>query len=89
VVTERALVAGDLATAHYAARKASDLSPGWAEAGAQLQLVATLAGDADGAQRGTTRAGRSPLVGEWPPTLATLMALAPEHALLALPVLGQ
>jgi hypothetical protein len=83
-VVDPALSAGDLATALFAARRASDLAPGSAPHGEKLALVATLARDQDAAMLGAARnAGKAPLP-EWKPDLQTLMGIAPDHGLLAL-----
>lgn len=82
--TRQALRAGDLPTAAFAARRASDLAPEDRAAGETLQLVSTLLGDQEGATLGASRAGRPLSRAAWPDDLADLMGMVPPDALLAL-----
>jgi hypothetical protein len=81
--SERALSAADLATAAYAARRASDLEPADLARARWLRTLGILLADRELAELGGERAGE-PLTGEWPPTLDERMAIAPAEALLAL-----
>lgn len=83
-VVPRALAYGDLGTALYAARRASDLRPTWKEAGASLALCATLARDSEGATLGGARSGVHLGAPGPSPTVDALLALTPDDALLAL-----
>lgn len=83
-VVERALDAGELATALFAARKASDLALSNTEYASVLTRVATLAGDPTQANLGWTRGG-TPLEVSWPPAMQELTALVePPHLLAVL-----
>jgi len=82
-VVDRALQAGQLTTALYAARRASDLALSDARAASQLTRVATLAGDEEAANLGWSRGG-TPLDVSWPPALGDLIGLVEQPHLLAL-----
>ncbi|MBW2254159.1 MAG: hypothetical protein JRI25_06115, partial [Deltaproteobacteria bacterium] len=78
-----ALAAGDLETAAYAARRASDLDPDFREAAERLRLVAILIGDTEGASLGATRSGVR-ISRQSPTSVADLLGIVPPEALLAL-----
>jgi tetratricopeptide (TPR) repeat protein len=79
---DHAMAAGDLASALYAARRASDLALRDTAAATRLTLVATLAGDDQQANLGWTRGG-TPISVNWPPKVAELLPHVPENWLLA------
>jgi hypothetical protein len=82
-VVDPALAAGDLGTAFFAAKRASDLDPKDPIAGDQLALTATLAGDQEAALAGAARSGKAAPTVKWPPTVQDLVPITPENALLA------
>ena len=83
MTTERALAAGQLSIAVYAARRASDLALSDTEAASRLTRIATLAGDEEAASLGWSRGG-DPVDVEWPPPLDALIGLVESPHLLAL-----
>ncbi|MFK7928427.1 MAG: hypothetical protein AB8H79_09560, partial [Myxococcota bacterium] len=83
-VVQRALEAGELGTALFAARRASDLALSNKAHASVLTRVATLAGDPEQANLGWTRGG-DPLEVSWPPVIEELTALVePPHLLAVL-----
>ena len=82
-VVSRALEAGQLSTALYAASRASDLSLSDKDAASQLTRIATLAGDEEAANLGWSRGG-TPLDVSWPAKLDELIGLVERPHLLAL-----
>jgi tetratricopeptide (TPR) repeat protein len=81
--TGYALAAGDLETAAYTARRASDLDPESRDAAASLRLVATLVRDSEGASLGATRSGER-ISRQSPESVPDLLGIVPPEALLAL-----
>jgi hypothetical protein len=80
-----ALSAGDLPTAGFAARKASDLSPKDPGRAETLGLTAALLHDRDGWDTARSRqASVVPVITSFPPPLSLLMQLTPPEGLLAL-----
>lgn len=65
-VVEVALAAGDLPTAVFAARRASDLQPKALTTGVPLQILATLLGDDDNARLASKRSGYQVSIGALP-----------------------
>lgn len=73
---------GDLASAVFAARRASDADPRDVDAASQLAWMAALAGDGDAASLAASRGSRRPMLAPDAP-LDARIALAPEEGLLA------
>lgn len=82
-LVDRAMEAGHLSTALFAARKASDLALSDKRAASRLTRIATLAGDEANATLGWNRGG-TPLDVSWPAELNTLIGLIDSNHLLAL-----
>lgn len=81
-VVEPAMSAGELSTALFAARQASDLKLSDREAASELTRIATLAGDSEAANLGWSRSG-TPLEVSWPPKMSELLPLVGQDQLLA------
>jgi len=81
--THYALAAGDLPTAAYTARRASDLAPHDPKAAETLRQVATWIGDTGAATLAASRSDRTVKIPRWPSSFSEVLEQTPPEALLA------